>query len=87
MEIQHPRLCQCVGIGPGPSPRAAPGFGRGAAGGGPRHLECPLHRRDGAHDGPKAAARGGRGLDLLPSRDERNPLRFEEPHDLESVRE
>ena len=88
MEIQNPRLFQFVWIGPWPSPRAATGFGRGTAGAraGPLRVEFPLHRRDGADDGQEAAARGGRGIDRLPCRDKLNPLRFEEPHNLEEVR-
>jgi len=83
MEIQNPRMFQFVWIDPWPSPRAATGFGSRPERGGPLRFEFPLHLRDGTLDGQEAAARGGRGIDMFPQRNELNLLRFEEPHDLD----
>jgi hypothetical protein len=65
MEIENTRLFELVWIRPRPSPGAAPGFGRGAASGGPLSFELAFHLGHGAHDGEETAPRSGGGIDVF----------------------
>ena len=64
--VENAGFLQLVGIGAWSAAGLSPGFGGCSSGSRALGFDLSFHLGDDAHDGEESAARGGRGVDILP---------------------